>query len=64
MNTNSTFFQCDSCELAKHRRSVFPPQIYKEFAPFTLILSDVWGPSRVVTLVPDQIKNDLDVSFE
>lgn len=49
MNKNHLSFRCESCELAKHHRAVFPSQPYKKSKPFTLIHSDVWGPSRVTT---------------
>ena len=42
-------FQCDICQLAKHHRASFPSQPYKASKPFTLIHSDVWGPSRTLT---------------
>lgn len=35
------------CELAKHHRVHFPAQPYKESQPFSLIHSDIWGPSRI-----------------
>ncbi|KAJ9707223.1 hypothetical protein PVL29_002286 [Vitis rotundifolia] len=39
-------FQCEVCELAKHYRASFPKSKYKPSIPFTLIHSDLWGPSR------------------
>ncbi|KAL9420128.1 hypothetical protein AB3S75_037830 [Citrus x aurantiifolia] len=42
-------FQCDICQLAKYHRASFPIQPYKASKPFTLIHSDVWGPSRTFT---------------
>jgi len=44
------FFQCEICELAKHQRSSFPAQTYKPSKPFSIILSDVWGPNRINSL--------------
>ena len=38
------------CELDKHQRSVFRAHPYKKSTPFTLIHSDIWGPSRVPNL--------------
>ena len=35
------------CELAKHHRAVFSPVPYKASKPFSLIHSDLWGPSRI-----------------
>ncbi|KAL4030324.1 hypothetical protein IC575_008560 [Cucumis melo] len=41
---------CDVCIRAKQHRVSFPSQPYKPTQPFTLIHSDVWGPSKVTTL--------------
>ncbi|KAM7509193.1 hypothetical protein LguiA_019646 [Lonicera macranthoides] len=41
MNKNLLKFRCESCELTKHQRTVFPSQPYKKSQPFTLIHSDV-----------------------
>ena len=49
MNKNSYSFRCESCELAKRHRAIFQSQPYKKSKPFTMIHSDVWGPSRVPT---------------
>lgn len=38
---------CDVCIRAKQHRVSFPFQPYKPSEPFTLIHSDVWGPSNV-----------------
>lgn len=38
--------KCDICELAKHHRSSSKKSVYKPSRPFTLIHSDLWGPSR------------------
>ena len=35
------------CQLAKHTRNTYSRLIYKPSSPFTLIHSDVWGPSRI-----------------
>ncbi|KAL0556125.1 hypothetical protein IC582_004635 [Cucumis melo] len=40
---------CDVCIRAKQHRVSFPSQPYKPTQPFTLIHSDVWGPSKVTT---------------
>ena len=45
-NKASSNFQCEMCELAKHHRASFPKSKYKPSIPFTLIHSDLWGPSR------------------
>ena len=47
---NKDSFQCEVCQLSKHRHVFLPPQIYRASKPFTLIHSDIWGPSRVSTL--------------
>ena len=49
-NKNPSSFQCEFCELAKHHRTSFPLQPYRISKPFSLIHSDVWGPSRISTL--------------
>ena len=46
-NKMSIDVQCEVCELAKHRRTSFPKSNYKPTKPFTIIHSDVWGPSRI-----------------
>ena len=46
-NKASWDFQCEVCELAKHHRAFFPKSKYKPSIPFTLIHSDLWGPSRI-----------------
>lgn len=43
-------FACDACELAKHRRFSCPSSLNKSSAPFMIVHSDVWGPSRVVSV--------------
>ena len=49
-HNNVSIFQCETCELAKHHRVSFPLSSNKSSAPFSLIHTDVWGPSRVVSL--------------
>ncbi|XP_075098228.1 retrovirus-related Pol polyprotein from transposon TNT 1-94 isoform X1 [Nicotiana tabacum] len=40
--------ECESCQLGKHTRSHFPRRLdNRAELPFTLVHSDVWGPSRV-----------------
>ncbi|KAJ7968090.1 Retrovirus-related Pol polyprotein from transposon TNT 1-94 [Quillaja saponaria] len=41
---------CDACEFAKHKRASYLLLNNKSTTPFALIHSDVWGPSRVVSL--------------
>ena len=42
-------FQCSVCELAKHKRVTYPSSNKRTLFPFSLIHSDVWGP----TIVPN-----------
>ncbi|KAL4018679.1 hypothetical protein IC575_022296 [Cucumis melo] len=42
---------CDACIRAKQHRVSFPSQPYKPTQLFTLIHSDFWGPSKVITLL-------------
>ena len=44
---NNDVFGCEVCQLAKHMHSNFPAKSYEASQPFTLIHSDIWGPSRV-----------------
>ncbi|KAL0553933.1 hypothetical protein IC582_007837 [Cucumis melo] len=43
-----SFLSCDVCIRAKQHRVSFPSQPYKPIKLFTLIHSDVWGPSKVI----------------
>ena len=47
-NINMSQFNCEVRELAKHQCYVFRAHPYKKSVPFTLIHSDIWGPSRVL----------------
>ncbi|CAL5379719.1 unnamed protein product [Camellia sinensis] len=47
---NVSDFQCESCQLGKQHRASFAPSINKSLVLFSLIHSDVWGPSRFVSL--------------
>jgi hypothetical protein len=47
LKNNVSSFHCDSCLLAKHHRTSFHPSFNKSSVPFSIIHSDVWGPSRV-----------------
>ncbi|KAG8488224.1 hypothetical protein CXB51_018059 [Gossypium anomalum] len=40
-------FHCDICELAKHKRTSFPVSNKRTSTPFSLVHSDVWGPSTI-----------------
>jgi hypothetical protein len=41
------FFHCNDCELAKHKRTSFPLSNARRLKPFSLVHSDIWGPSTV-----------------
>ena len=43
--SNNDSFKCEVCLLAKHTRVSFPIQHYQPSRPFSLIHSDLWGPS-------------------
>lgn len=44
--------ECESCQLGKHVRSSFPSSVNKRaLHPFDVIHSDVWGPSRVSSIL-------------
>lgn len=47
-NKHLSLFKCEICQLAKHTRAIFHPVSYKSTQPFTLIHSDIWGPSRII----------------
>lgn len=49
-NKNTASFTCDIYQFAKHTRVPFSPKPYTPSMPFSLIHSDIWGPSRVTTL--------------
>ena len=40
-------FHCDVCEFAKHNRVFFPIQNNRSSFHFYLVLTNIWGPSRV-----------------
>jgi hypothetical protein len=42
-------FHCDTCKLAKYHQVSFSPSINKNFEPFVLVHTDLWGSSRVVS---------------
>ena len=49
-NFDVSSFKCDVCEPAKSHRASFPLTLTKSPVPFMIIHSDVWGPSKFVTL--------------
>ena len=50
LNKNPSLFEYEIGELEKHHHSSFPLQPYKPSKPFSIIHSDVWGPTIVTTL--------------
>ena len=44
---NPSLFHCDVCVLSKHHHVSYPPCNKISSTPFTLIHSDVWGPSKI-----------------
>lgn len=54
-NKDPFSFQCKVCKLAKHHRASFPLQFYNPSEPFSIIPSDLWGPSRVVHLLQKMV---------
>lgn len=51
INKNSNFFTCDICQLAKHIGTSFPAKQYVESHPFSLVHSDISGPSRIKNIM-------------
>ncbi|KAF7821700.1 Retrovirus-related Pol polyprotein from transposon TNT 1-94 [Senna tora] len=47
LKKNPNDFVCHHCIPAKHSRTSYPKSSYKPFAPFALIHSDIWGPSKI-----------------
>ena len=47
VNKDVHSFACETCQFAKQTRVPYPLQPYKIFKPFSLIHSDIWGPSRI-----------------
>lgn len=45
INKKLQFYQCEIWRFAKHTRSLYPSVGYKPSKPFSLIHSDIWGPS-------------------
>ncbi|RVX14584.1 Retrovirus-related Pol polyprotein from transposon TNT 1-94 [Vitis vinifera] len=47
INKNPASYHCEICQFAKHTRTVYPQIPYKPSTVFSLVHSDVWGPSRI-----------------
>lgn len=66
-------FHCEICELAKHHRVSFPLKTPQMLSPFSLMHSDVWGPSRIpnifgsrwfVSFIDDYTRTTWGLSYE
>ncbi|CAN1822216.1 Retrovirus-related Pol polyprotein from transposon TNT 1-94, partial [Linum perenne] len=49
-NKRTLQLHCDICQYAKHTRVAYTPVSYTPTSPFSIIHSDIWGPSRVASL--------------
>lgn len=47
---SSAHFVCEVCQLAKHNRVLFSIHSYHASKPFSLVHSDLWGPSRISSI--------------
>ncbi|RVX08140.1 Retrovirus-related Pol polyprotein from transposon TNT 1-94 [Vitis vinifera] len=47
INKNPASYHCEICQFAKHTRTVYLQIPYKPSTVFSLVHSDVWGPSRI-----------------
>ncbi|RVW56514.1 Retrovirus-related Pol polyprotein from transposon TNT 1-94 [Vitis vinifera] len=47
INKNPASYHCEICQFAKHTRTVYPQIPYKPSTVFSLVHSDVWGPSQI-----------------
>ncbi|RVX14302.1 Retrovirus-related Pol polyprotein from transposon TNT 1-94 [Vitis vinifera] len=47
INKNPASYHYEICQFAKHTRTVYPQIPYKPSTVFSLVHSDVWGPSRI-----------------
>ena len=47
INKNPASYHCEICQFAKYTRTVYPQIPYKPSTVFSLVHSDVWGPSRI-----------------
>ncbi|CAN1338667.1 Retrovirus-related Pol polyprotein from transposon TNT 1-94 [Linum perenne] len=50
LNKKANFYQCETCQLAKHTRNMYSSVNYKPTQPFSIVHSDVWGPTKVKNL--------------
>ncbi|CAH9069280.1 unnamed protein product [Cuscuta europaea] len=49
--SNLQSLACESCQIGKHVRTTFPKSHSHAESPFYLVHSDVWGPSRVSSVL-------------
>ncbi|RVX06283.1 Retrovirus-related Pol polyprotein from transposon TNT 1-94 [Vitis vinifera] len=54
INKNPASYHCEICQFAKHTRTVYPQIPYKPSTVFSLVHSDVWGPSRIKNISSTQ----------
>jgi GAG-pre-integrase domain len=47
---NKTKLVCDTCEFAKHTRTMYPISGNRSSSCFDIVHSDIWRPSRVASL--------------
>ena len=45
-NNISSLFQCEISQFAKYHHTVFPSCPYKESKTFSLMHTDIWGPTK------------------
>lgn len=50
LHNNVSKFKSDTCKHTKHHRVSFPLSFNKSFEPFVIVHSNVWDPSRVISL--------------
>ncbi|XP_022856635.1 uncharacterized protein LOC111377743 [Olea europaea var. sylvestris] len=46
-NKRGMNLQCEVCQFSKHIRNSYPSRPYKVTHPFSMIHSDIWGPSNI-----------------
>jgi len=52
VESSISFLDCESCELGKHHCATFQSQVNsRSSSVFELVHSDVWGPSRVPSII-------------
>lgn len=49
-NKDYSVFQCESCVLAEQTRKNYPNHTYQPSQPFSIVHSDIWGPSRTLNI--------------